>query len=81
MSIITVGRAWKATVILVLLYLEGLTGIFTSMTELENQMMDKGTFVFSTLSPERLEKLFEDFQTTYSRKVKHDTNFTDAHGE
>ena len=66
---------------LVALYLERLTGIFTSMTELENQMMEKGTFVFGTLSSERVEALFEDFQTVYSHKVSHDTNFIDHRGK
>ena len=47
--------------------------VMASLTELENHMMCDGRFVFSTLSPERKEMLFKDFQTAYSREVTHDT--------
>ena len=54
-----------------------ITGIFKSLTGDENQMMHEGHFTVSTLSPERQEALFEDFQISFSRKVKHNSNLTD----
>jgi hypothetical protein len=43
--------------------------MYKSLTEHENLMMKYGEFVFSTLSSERQEALFEDFQFMFSRKV------------
>ena len=51
--------------------------MYQSMTEHENLKMEYGEFVFSTLSSERQEALFEDFQIAFSREVKLDTNLTE----
>jgi hypothetical protein len=48
------------------------------MTERENLMMHYGELALSTLSSERQEALFEDYQDMYSRKVKLHTNLTDV---
>jgi hypothetical protein len=53
--------------------------MYQSMTEHENLMMKYGEFVFSTLSSERQEAIFEDFQIAYSREVKPNTNLTGTH--
>ena len=47
------------------------------MTERENHMMAIGTFVFSSLSSQRVAKLFHEYEVAYSKKVKHDTNISD----
>ena len=47
-----------------------------SMTGRENHMMVVGTFVYSSLSPERVEMLFNDFEKIYSKQVRNDTNFS-----
>ena len=51
--------------------------MYQSMTEYENLKMEYGEFVFSTLSSERQEALFEDFQIAFSREVKLNTNLTE----
>jgi hypothetical protein len=48
--------------------------VMASMTELENLMMRGGDLVYSTLSSQQLEALFEDFQIAYSSNVRYDTN-------
>jgi CRISPR/Cas system endoribonuclease Cas6 (RAMP superfamily) len=58
-----------------------IAAIFKSLTEDENQMMHEGEFAVSTLSLQRQEALFEDFQMIFYRKVKCDTNFTDDRGK
>ena len=69
---------WRTAVtFLVLNTVRIIADTYESMTDHENQMMTKGEFVFSTLSSQRQEALFEDFQISFSRKVKHNSNLTD----
>ena len=49
----------------------------TSLSDLENQMMHNGSFMYSLLSSKKTTVLFRDYITTYSRKVILNTNFID----
>ena len=54
-----------------------IAGMYESMTYHEKKMMNKGEFVFSTLSSQRLEALFKDFEIAYFREVKLNSTLTD----
>ena len=45
-----------------------------SLTDHENDMMEDGAFVYSSLSAKKKALLFTDFETTYFRKVVLDLN-------
>ena len=68
-----------AVTLLVLSTTRLIAGMYESMTDNENQMMAKGEFVFSTLCPQRVEALFEDFEIAFYRTVKLNSNLTDDH--
>ena len=75
MSTITVFGVWKLTFALFALGSKGLvSGMRTSLTDEENQMMERGTFVYNSLSTRQKKMLFNDYEITYSRKVTIGTN-------
>ena len=52
-----------------LLLLSLISAMQTSLSDLENQMMDNGTFTYSLLSDQRKTELFRKFQISFFRKV------------
>ena len=77
-SIMSFNGFLRTVVTLLVLNTARLTAaMYQSMTEYENLKMKYGEFVFSTLSSERQEALFEDFQVAFSREVKLYTNLTE----
>jgi hypothetical protein len=70
MLIHNIYGVWRIAFTLLALSTNGLiSALHTSLTDHENDMMKNGTFVYSTLSAIKKAALFNDFQTTYSRKV------------
>ena len=55
--------------------------MISGLTHLENQMMVAGTFVYSSLSSQQEIMLFNDYEITYSRKVRNDHNISDTWDE
>ena len=51
-------------------------GMRTSLSDLDNEMMEKGTFVYGSLSALQQTLLFKDYEIAHSREVMLDTNFT-----
>lgn len=77
MSVFTLRAVSKTLLVLLALGACSLiSGATTCLTEDENYMVGNGTFVYSTLSSEQQEALFEDFEIAYSRKVKCETKLT-----
>jgi hypothetical protein len=44
-------------------------GMRTSLSDLENEMMENGTFVYGSLSAVQQTRLFKDYETTHAREV------------
>ena len=49
----------------------------TSLSDLDNQMMEDGTFVYGSLSAVQQMLLFKDYEKTFLREVTFDAAFTD----
>ena len=72
MSASAINGAWMMTVTLLALSSMGLvSGMQTSLTDYENEMMQNGTLVYNSLSTGQKATLFKDFEITYSREVKY----------
>lgn len=52
-------------------------GMRTSLSDLDNKMMEDGTFVYGSLSAVQKILLFKDYEATYFREVIFDTAFID----
>ena len=70
MPIHNIYGIWRVAFTLLALSTIGLvSGMRTSLSDHENDMMEDGTFVYSTLSALKKAELFEDFELKYSPKV------------
>ena len=70
MPIHSIYGIMRVALTLVALSTNGLVSAMrASLSDLENQMMDNGTFVYGSLSAVRKAVLFKDFETEYKRKV------------
>ena len=77
MPIHSIYGVWTIAFTVLSLSTDGLVAAMrTSLTDHENDMMENGTFVYSTLSAKQRALLFRDFETKYSRKVVLDFNFS-----
>ena len=70
---------WKVALILLALRSDTVIAeVIPGLTYLENQMTIAGTFVYSSLSFQQEAMFFNDYEITYSRKVRNDTNISDT---
>ena len=70
MPIHNIYGIWRVAFTLLALSTIGLvSGMRTSLSDHENDMMEDGTFVYGTLSAVKKAALFKDFETEYGRKV------------
>ena len=70
MPIHNIYGMWRITFTLIALSTNGLVSAMrASLSDHENDMMDDGTFVYSTLSAVQKAELFEDYLATFSRGV------------
>ena len=78
LSLSPMTRLCRLTFTLLALSSAGLVwGMRTSLSDLDNQMMEDGTFVYGSLSAVQQMLLFKDYEKTFLREVTFDAAFTD----
>lgn len=75
MPIHSIYKAWSIAFTILAWSADGhVSAMHASLTDHENDMMEDGAFVYSSLSAKKKALLFTDFETTYFRKVVLDLN-------